>query len=138
MPKQHGNSKYTKKLADKICVLVSDGSNLEQIGADKAFPCKQTIRGWFKDHPEFFTEYTRAREERADWRSNRMDTTCQELRDGDIDYQTARILLDNDKWQAGKENPKLYGDKQIHTGSDGDGPIDTSLTITYVDAKKSG
>ena len=66
-----------------------------------------------------FDGYTRARENRASWRASDMDQTVKDLKEGVIDYQTARIAIDNHKWQAGKENPKVYGDKiqTEHSGS---------------------
>ena len=131
------HSTYTKELAEEICLLVSNGSNIDLIGQMDKFPTKQTIYNWFNAHADFFDDYTRAREARADWRTNRMETICNELREGIIDHQTARILIDNDKWQAGKENPKRYGDKNIHTGPDGDGPVETAMIITFVDASKN-
>ena len=114
-----GKTTYTKTMAKDICDAVSDGSNLEQIGKKEGFPTKQTIYKWLNDIDGFFDEYTRARQNRAAWRAADMDQTVQDLKDGRIDYQTARIALDNHKWQAGKENPKVYGDKiqQEHTGS---------------------
>ena len=62
-------------------------------------------------HPEFNVDYTRARESRADWRANEMDQEIQDLKSGKVDWQTARLSIDNHKWQAGKEKPKYYGDR---------------------------
>lgn len=123
-------STYTKGVAKGICVLVSDGSNLEQIGQMEGFPTKQTIYKWLNDIDGFFDEYTRARENRASWRAADMDKTVQDLKDGKIDYQTARIAIDNHKWQAGKENPKTYGDK-IQNEHSGNVTFNTILAEIY-------
>lgn len=119
-----GKSTYTDKIGNEICILVSNGSNLDQIGMKDNFPSKQTLHKWLKDHSTFFDDYVRARKERGDWRANEMDKEVQALKEGKIDYQTARIAIDNHKWQAGKENPKRYGDKTQLTGADGQGPVE--------------
>jgi hypothetical protein len=61
--------------------------------------------------------YVRAREYRADARFEKADDVIQELREGKIDAQSARVMLDNIKWQTAKEAPKRYGDKlDVTTG----------------------
>lgn len=106
-----GRMKKTPKMIADICSLVSGGSNLEQIGKMKGYPCKDAMYRWRNEDASFQDDYTRARENRADWRASDMDATVQDLKDGKIDYQTARIAIDNHKWQAGKENPQVYGEK---------------------------
>lgn len=63
--------------------------------------------------------YMRARENRADARFEKVDDIMQELREGKIDPQSARVMLDAIKWQTGKENAKRYGDK-LDVTSDGE------------------
>jgi hypothetical protein len=55
--------------------------------------------------------YARAREHRADARADRIDEICDELHRGKLDPNAARVLIDAEKWQAGKEMPKRYGDR---------------------------
>jgi len=102
---------YSVKVANEICELVANGSNLHVIGKKKKFPTRKTIYEWLGKEKSFCANYARAREGRADWRANDMDKTIQDLKDGKLDYQTARLAIDNHKWQAGKENPPVYGDK---------------------------
>lgn len=48
--------------------------------------------------------------------------------EGKIDPQTARVAIDAEKWQMGKEQPKRYSDKlQISGDADGD-PIKHAIT----------
>lgn len=54
--------------------------------------------------------YAQARNTRADTRFEKLDDLTQELREGKIDPQQARVLLDALKWQVAKEAPKKYGD----------------------------
>ena len=103
---------YSEDLADTICDLVANGSNLNKIGQMKDMPARSAIYTWMDQHSSFKDKYTRARKDRADWRADNIDTICQDLKNGVIDHQTARILIDAEKWQAGKENGSRYGDKQ--------------------------
>jgi hypothetical protein len=58
-----------------------------------------------------------------------------ELREGKIDWQTARLEIDTLKWQAGKEAPKRYGDRiSQEISGPGGAPIDTKLEVVFVRA----
>lgn len=117
-------TKYTKAIAEDICDRIAAGSNLHKLSLMKKFPTRKTMYAWFSAHPEFLSNYLRARQDRADWRADNMDTICDELRKKKIDHQTARILIDNEKWQAGKEKPTTYGDKQsVEHSGEGGGPL---------------
>lgn len=124
-------SDYTEELADDICELVAEGSNLHKIGNMKDYPSRNTLYLWLKDNEVFYDKYTRAREGRADWRASKIDELKAGLMDKTIDYSQARILFDIERWQAGKENPRVYSDKQIHTGPSGDEPIRTETTFIF-------
>jgi hypothetical protein len=43
----------------------------------------------------------------------------------------ARLKVDTRKWMAAKLSPKKYGDKLLHTGADGQGPIVHNLQLNY-------
>lgn len=61
--------------------------------------------------PEVEDHYIRAREYRAHWRYEDLDNTIEDLANGVIDPNTARVIIDTRKWQMGKEKAKVYGDK---------------------------
>lgn len=131
-------SDYTEEMANDICSMIAGGSNLNKIAQMEDKPSRQTIYNWFVQHPEFLDKYTRAREDRADWRSDRIDDIVARMIDGEIDSNVARVAIDAEKWQAGKEKPKRYGDKvtQEHTGPDG-GPVKVErIERTIVDPQK--
>lgn len=109
---------YDKAQADSICDLVAEGQNLFTIGKLEGFPPRWRIYEWFKEVPDFADNYARAREDRADWRSARIDDVTGQVLTGQLDPAAARVVIDAEKWQAGKEKPKVYGDKQDIT-SDG-------------------
>lgn len=108
----------------EICRRVAGGENVDVITRDKDMPHRDTVYSWLREFPEFADEYARAREARADARSDRIDDWVKKAVDGEIDHQVARLAIDAEKWQAGKENPKRYGDKVTNelVGEDG-GPV---------------
>lgn len=63
--------------------------------------------------------YTRAREDRGDTCLDKIEDYQKKLEKGEIDAATARVLIETEKWKAGKFNQRMYGDKQEiqHSGS---------------------
>lgn len=118
--------------ANAICDLVAEGQNLFRIGKLNGFPPRWKIYEWFRENPDFADNYARAREDRADWRAARIDDITAKLLDAAIDPGAARVAIDAEKWQAGKEKPKVYGDKQEIAHSGG-----TTLTLELRDYKKA-
>ncbi len=96
---------------EKVCYEIANGSNLDRLGKDKKFPGKQTLYNWRRDCEAKQDAYTRARENRADARADRIDNICKKVEDGKLDPNAARVIIDAEKWQAGKENNTRYGDK---------------------------
>jgi hypothetical protein len=110
---------FSVGLGVEICEMVAGGSNLTRISQISGMPVFATIAKWMRENPAFAEDYARAREARADSRQDRIDQIGGKLERGEIDANTARVLVDIEKWQAGKEKPKSYGDK-----------IDVAATIT--------
>jgi len=118
-------AKYTTAISESICEAIRSGSNIHRLGQDKSFPSSTTINKWRRENEEFAANYARAREDRADWRSDNVDEIGVRLEAGAIDHNTARFLFDKEKWQAGNEKPAAYGPKTQLTGADGKGPVET-------------
>lgn len=111
--KTKANVKYDKaKLFPELCSMVAMGGNLDSICKEPGMPAHSTVIAWMMDDDAFAEEYARAREARADKRSDRIDDYVTRMLDGKIDPQQCRVAIDAEKWQAGKEQPKRYGDKQ--------------------------
>lgn len=106
---------YAGEERDAICrrILdaVADGSSLRKACSAEGMPREGTIRLWLLDDEDFSAQYARAREARAEARSDRIDEICEMLEKQVIDANSARVMIDAEKWQAGKENPKRYGDR---------------------------
>lgn len=101
---------YTQELGDELCEMISLGSNFNKICKIEGVPSHETIYRWLRTIPEFRENYDIAREERAHSRFDKTNEIIEEMRDKKIDPQMAKIEIDLLKWQAGRENPKKYGD----------------------------
>jgi len=115
---------YSDEIADKICELVAIRVPMQVICAQPEMPGEKSVYRWKITYPEFAIKLDAARKHRAEARADHIDSLMDELRRGEIDPQTARVLFDAERWQAGKENAR-YGDKvQAEvTGKDGEALI---------------
>ncbi len=102
---------FDPAIADQLCEEIANGSTLYQLCDSQRFPSRPTVYKWLQESESFFNNYARAREFRADSRAERIDQIAQKLEAGEIDANAARTLFDIERWQAGKEKPKTYGDR---------------------------
>ena len=102
---------HTDELADEICERVSLGSNLNRICDEAEMPAQSTVYKWLLEHTKFSEKYARARATRADTRSDRIDDYCRDVVSGTLEPNAAKVIIDAEKWQAGREAPRRYGDK---------------------------
>lgn len=124
---------YSKELAVIICEEISTSSkSLRTICKDEKLPSVSTVLNWLKDIPEFLTQYTRAKEQQADFLAEEMIDIADDS-SGDIDRvdeygnvienkeftSRSRLRVETRKWAASKLKPKKYGDK-LDLTSDGE------------------
>lgn len=115
-----------RAICDEICYQVAHGSNLHrlcEIDADHKYPDLRTVYRWLDTDVAFAQAYARARESRADARADRIDEISQQVIDGELDPQAARVVIDAEKWQAAHEQPRKYGDKIGVGQADGLDPV---------------
>lgn len=123
-----GSSKWsvaeTAKIKDRVCDLISAGETDSTIEAMEDMPSAQTLRRWRIEDEIFCRNYARAREARADFRADRIDGYVAKVVSGELDPNAARVAIDAEKWQAGKEKPKVYGDRL---------QLDADMTVSMTD-----
>jgi len=102
---------YTEELGDLICEGVSRKSPLAKLcdGNDK-LPSPRTVYRWLRTHTEFCHNYTRAKEDQADYL---VEEALEIADDVSIEPADKRIRVDTRKWIASRFNAKKYGDKQF-------------------------
>lgn len=131
-------SKYSDKLAARICERLAEGRSLREICGSDDMPPESTVRQWVVDDREGFSaQYARAREAQADLMAEEIldiaDNASNDWmeRNGDDNegwqvngehIQRSRLRVDSRKWLMSKLKPKKYGDKVQHSG-DPDNPV---------------
>ena len=95
-----------------ICGLIAMKQNLNQITQLPDMPSYCTVLEWMKSDEELAKMYACAREIRAYARADYIDGICQKVVNGELDPNAARVVIDAEKWQAGKEKPRVFGDLQ--------------------------
>lgn len=120
-------SDYTQELADKICAQLAMGKSLRSVCTGEGMPSMVTIFNWFRVYPDFLNQYTRAKEESADWMA---DEILDIADDGTNDWMTitmpggyekevpnnevlqrSKLRVDTRKFLMAKMKPKKYGEK---------------------------
>ena len=106
-------SDYTEEVGDEFCERVALGETIAKICKDEHMPAERTVYKWFRLHEAFGQNYARAKEESAHKSAELIREYSQQVLDGTLDPNAARVVIDAEKWIAGKRKPKVYGDRQI-------------------------
>ena len=103
---------------DDIIDDVANGMSVVKACKDRHIST-QSFYDYIETDEKLKETYTRAREDRGDTCTDKIEEYQKKLERGEIDAQTARVLIETEKWKAGKFNQRMYGDKQEinHSGS---------------------
>lgn len=113
---------FDEDVADRILHGIAEGNSLVSIlKEDDELPSYTTVMKWLRQYPEFAANYTRAREDQADHDADKIGDIAEQVVQGKVDPQAARVAIDAYKWAAGKRKPKVYGEK-LAIGGDADAP----------------
>jgi hypothetical protein len=118
-------TKYTKDLADKICLKIATSSQGLSSICEYEDIAVSTVFEWLKDKKEFSEQYARAREAQADFLADEIIELADTYRKTEIEYHStegsstttqdnvarSKLQIDARKWKASKLAPKKYGDK---------------------------
>ena len=138
-PKPTPRRVFDQKVADLICMMLSEGMSLRQIlKADTTgtLPAQSTVYEWLLRQPSFAEQYARAREEQADTNADEIleiaDEHPPEYTDEkgrtslDVTYiQWQKNRIEARKWTASKLRPKKYGDRVALEGVENGAAIKT-------------
>ena len=101
---------YTPEMGDLICEGIARKTPLARLCDDNdKLPTARTVYKWLRVHKEFVQNYTRAKEDQADYL---VDEALEIADDASIEPADKRIRVDTRKWVASRFNTKKYGDKQ--------------------------
>lgn len=124
-------SAYTEAIADAICDRIAAGESMRRICSADGMPDRSTVLRWLAEREDFATKCARARELQADAVDDEIVEMLGEVKTGTLDPQAARVLLAGYQWRASKLAPKRYGDKTVHTGPDGEGPMRVEVAVKF-------
>lgn len=128
---------YSEELGNRICDLVAERVPVVDICAMEGMPSKDTLYRWKRQNKDFSDQCARAREHRADARQDHIDEIASKVLTGEIDPQAARVIIDAEKWQMSKEQPRRYGDKLAIGGDPESGPVKHIIEHVYVKPDRS-
>ena len=100
------------KILDAVIERLVDGESLREICLDDDMPNKVTILRWTNSDSGLATSMARAREMQADALDDDITGVIKEIRDGTLDANQGRVIINAHQWRAAALKPKLYGTKQ--------------------------
>ena len=127
-------SLYSEELADEIttrCVTQS----MHKVCQSEDMPAESTVYVWLVRHAEFSEKYARARAARAYFRVESIDALMERVASKQVAPDVGRLLMDAIKWQASKENHRVFGDRQQVEHSGG---ISLEQLVTAGQPKQEG
>jgi hypothetical protein len=102
---------FSPTLAKAVCEKIAGGWTLTAIARDPNMPSRDDFFRWLREHAEFHDMYFEARRARADARSDAMDGIVERVLKGELDPRAAQVALTHERWAAGREAPKRYGER---------------------------
>jgi hypothetical protein len=139
---------FTQDLADRICLNISTSNKSLRTICKELGISVASVLNWLndKEKPEFLAQYTRAKEEQADFLAEEMIEIADDgSNDSMIVYDNqgkpkevedkewtnrSKLRVETRKWIASKLKPKKYGDK-LQTENKNDN-INRNITIEVV------
>jgi terminase small subunit-like protein len=132
-------TRYTQGVAELICErLAVNGESLTAICKSSGMPSYSAVMEWLDRYPNFAKEYARARDIQIDLKAEEIvdiadDSSRDWITDADGDRLADHNHISRDRLRvdARKLKSKKYGDKLLHTGAEGEGPVAVKLALDY-------
>ena len=129
-------SDYDFELCKLICDEVASGRNIvDVLDSDERFPTWNTFRRWKNDIPELSALYVRAQQDKSEMCLYKIDKLQSKLENGNLEPSSANVLIQTEKWKAGKFYPKMYGTKNDVHDTDEDEKANTKKINVTVNVK---
>ena len=134
--------KYNRELAQKICILISDGQTLADIAKLPGMPALHEIYNWLNKNKKFATEYQKA----SNIKAETLFHEILNIADGDghdnpdisgsESLNRAKLKIDSRKWLLERMCPEKYSDKAIkHNISQDQNPVQYIKIIREITEK---
>ena len=120
--------KYTEKEWIEFLKRIGEGRSARDVcGNDKDMPTWRLVSDKLNSDTGFAQRYAMAMENRGQVYADKITETVNDMLNGTIDYNQARVAIDALKWQSSKLAPKKYGD--VHR-------MEVKHEASYLDALK--
>lgn len=145
------SAEWEPVIQEILGAIATTPKSLESICKDvESAPHARTFWKWMENDPELGQRYARAKESQLEVLADQLvdladtDRVCEKVTikaDGSREVvildqvERTKVQIDTRKWLLAKLNPKKYGDKQLHTGADGEGPVVLKTILVQSDAK---
>lgn len=103
---------YTQEIVESICSWIAGGKSLRAYCRQDGTPDVTTVCRWIVRHDEFRQQYAWAREAAGYAHGDGIIEIVELLRDGNVEPQTAKVMMDGLKWAAERMAPKAHCTKQ--------------------------
>jgi hypothetical protein len=115
-------STFSQEIADRICDLMVDGKDMQEICKMDDMPSRATVLRWQNQHPEFDAQCVRAREALAEFELQKLKELADNCTEKNVN--STRVKLNHFQWRVMKIAPRVYGERTRTevSGADG-GPI---------------
>ena len=120
--------KYTEKEWIEFLKRIGEGRSARDVcGNDKDMQTWRLVSDKLNSVTGFAQRYAMAMENRGQVYADKITDTVNDMLNGTIDYNQARVAIDALKWQSSKLAPKKYGD--VHR-------MEVKHEASYLDALK--
>jgi hypothetical protein len=122
-------TKFNPVLFNVICARTAEGELLFDILAEPGMPSRPTLHGQIEQRPHIKEKFVFAQNMQAHAVAEKGVRLAAEATP---EWANAcRVKFEAYKWFAGKKLPAVFGEKVLHTGGDGEGPIQVRLEMDY-------
>lgn len=112
----HRKWEFSKVCADQICMLITEGYTMKEIGKIDGMPPLHIMYSWTRENKDFKADITIARQDRAHfYHDHAIDTAMETKRNNQVPIN--KLKIDVMKWAAEKGNAGTYGNKTVHEGN---------------------
>lgn len=127
----------TPEICAEICERIAQGETLEDIcrseddegNLREDMPASRTVRTWEATDEEFSADVARARVVGYAAIAERTRLVARGKKGSSGDVNRDKLIIDTDFKLLACWDPKRFGNKQIHTGPDGESPVRVNLYI---------
>jgi hypothetical protein len=122
-------SKFNPILFNVICARMAEGELLFDILSEPGMPSRTTLYGQVDQRPDAKSKFVFAQNMQAHAVAEKGVKLAAEATP---EWANAcRVKFEAFKWFAGKKLPAVFGDKVLHSGPDGEGPVAIKLSLDY-------